>query len=364
MIQMRASGEADVYIFEDIGERWDGSGLSAKKFAESFDALMKKNPKAINVHLNSPGGDVIDGVAIANTIKRAQDKTTVFIDGWAASIASVIALAGRKSVMASNALYMIHNPWGIAIGDAKVMEKKAEVLNVIKATLLDTYARKTNKTSDEIAAKMDAVTWFTAQEALDYGFADEISEEVKVTNQLSPDAWRAWNKTHTTVQAEAPTISAPTPDEPKEESAMADPKTESPKPATIRELEAACVGASPEFLCAQLKAEATVDDAMRAYQKVQAEALAAKDKAIEDLQKKVDKQAKSEVVSPGVAPVTESIKASTESLDIEAQWAEAIKAKVALGITKKQAISAVSRENPDLHKAYLAAYNARIRMEA
>lgn len=145
---------------------------------------------------------------------------------------------------------------------------------------------------------------------------------------------------------------------------MADPKTEGPKPATIGELKAACVGASPEFLCAQLEAEATVDVAMRAYQKMQAEALAAKDAEIEVLKKKTEKAAKTEPVIPGVAPVTETVQASSESLDVEARWKAAVKEQCDAGLSKKQAIMTVVRENSDLHKAYLAAYNARNGREA
>jgi ATP-dependent Clp endopeptidase proteolytic subunit ClpP len=362
---MRATGEADVYIYEDIGKGWDGSGLTAKAFAKDFDVLMKKSPSAIAIHLNSNGGDVNEGLAIANTIGRAKDRTTVYVEGFAASIASVIAIAGQKTVMANNALFMIHNPWGIVMGDEHAMEKQAKALGTIKQSLITAYVTKTGKSEAEISAAMDEETWFTANESKEYGLADEVQGDVMQYNQVTRDSWRTWNSIRNQVKTEAPPVaSASTLDEHEEVSAMADPKTEGPKPATIGELKAACVGASPEFLCAQLEAEATVDVAMRAYQKMQAEALAAKDAEIEVLKKKTEKAAKTEPVIPGVAPVTETVQASSESLDVEARWKAAVKEQCDAGLSKKQAIMTVVRENSDLHKAYLAAYNARNGREA
>lgn len=361
--QMKATGEADVYIFEDIGENWTGTGITAKAFVKEFDSLLKKNPTNINIHLNSNGGSVSDGIAIANTIKRVKDKTTVYVDGFAASIASIIALAGSKNVMASNALFMIHNPKGFAMGDSRDMAKMGATLDTVKEALVSTYTEKTGKSAAEIAAKMDAETWFTAQEAKEYGFADEVMGESPVLNQVSQASWNAWNSVRNQVRAEAQPIAGETsPDQPKETCEMSDTTKEGPKPATIAELKAACAGATSDFICAMLEQEATVADAMKAYQKVQADVIAEQTAKIEALQKKAEKPA-APVVAVGVEPLKETIKAQEPAMEPEAEWLALIHAKITAGMPKKQATITAARENPDLHRAYLEAYNGRFGRE-
>jgi len=108
--------KAEIWIYEYIGEDfWTGGGVTAKSFQKYLAAVKASQ---IDLHINSPGGDVFDGITIYNLLKQHPATVTTYIYGLAASIASVIALAGDRIVMAENALYMVHNPWGVSMGDA------------------------------------------------------------------------------------------------------------------------------------------------------------------------------------------------------------------------------------------------------
>lgn len=172
-IRNAAADEAEVLIYDQIGESFWSEGVTAKAFAEDLKAITAP---AIALRINSPGGSVFDGLAIYNALERHPAKVTTYVDGLAASIASVIALAGERVVMAANALYMIHNPYTVAIGDAAEMRKTADTLDKIRDTMLGTYRSRTSMSEDELVAAMDAETWYTAEEALAAGFADAVTE--------------------------------------------------------------------------------------------------------------------------------------------------------------------------------------------
>jgi len=168
--------KAEIWIYEMIGEDfWTGGGVTAKSFQKELSGIKASQ---IDLHINSPGGVVFDGVTIYNLIKQHPATVTTYIDGLAASIASVIALAGDKVIMAANALYMVHNPTGLAMGTASDMRSLADVLDKIAGTMVGTYVSKTGQPEADIKAMLDAETWMTADEALEYGFIDEISEEM------------------------------------------------------------------------------------------------------------------------------------------------------------------------------------------
>ena len=168
--------KAEIWIYEQIGEDfWTGGGVTAKSFQKELAGIKASQ---IDLHINSPGGEVFDGITIYNLIKQHPANVTAYIDGLAASIASVIALAGDTVIMAENALFMIHNPWGFAMGDASEMRKTADLLDKIGGSLVTAYSSKSGKSDDEISALMDSETWMTAQEAKDAGFIDEISEQM------------------------------------------------------------------------------------------------------------------------------------------------------------------------------------------
>lgn len=158
---------AEVMIYDEIGM----FGVGAKAFVADLKAVKAKT---ITLRMNSPGGDVFDGVAIAQAIKEHPATVTVQVDGLAASIASIIAMAGDEVTMAKGAFLMIHNPWMLAIGDAADMRHAADTLDKVQESLIRTYADETKNTQRQVREWMDAETWFTADEAVEHGFADRI----------------------------------------------------------------------------------------------------------------------------------------------------------------------------------------------
>jgi len=172
-IQNKAGETAEIYIFDEIGTY----GVTAQDFISEIKDL-KDMP--INIRINSLGGDVFDGMAMYNVIKRREAKTTVYIEGIAASIATIIALGADEVVMAENSLFMIHNAWGGTSGEAKDMRKTAETLDKITSELTDIYVKKTGLSYDALAEMMDEESWLNAQEAFDLGFIDTISDSIKV----------------------------------------------------------------------------------------------------------------------------------------------------------------------------------------
>lgn len=171
---LHRSGEVvDVYIYDEIGAGFWSEGFTAKDFANDLKA--EKDVEQVVVHLNSPGGDVFDGVAIYNTLSKHPARVDIEIEGMALSIASVIAMAGDTVNMAENAMFMIHDPWTIAMGPADDLRKQADVLDKVKESIITSYVRRTEKDADEISALMSAETWMTAKEAEEFGFVDEVT---------------------------------------------------------------------------------------------------------------------------------------------------------------------------------------------
>jgi len=165
--------KAEIWLYEEIG-MW---GKSAKDFIMDFKKITNKQ---VDLHINSPGGSVFEGNAIYNALKTSDKTITAYIDGIAASIASVIALASDEVVMAENAMFMIHNPSGITIGEAEDMRKSADVLDKIRDTMVGIYAKKSDKSEKEIIGLLDDETWFNATEAKENGFIDVVAEEMDI----------------------------------------------------------------------------------------------------------------------------------------------------------------------------------------
>lgn len=168
---------AEILIYEQIGEDFWGEGVSAKRFVEELNDL---DVDYIQLRINSPGGNVFDGNAIYNNLKAHRATVNVKIDGIAASIASVIAMAGDNIEMPQNAMIMVHNPSALVMGSAEDMVKMANTLDRIKDGIVLAYQDKTKMDGKKIASMMDAETWLTAEEARENGFADTITEKVKV----------------------------------------------------------------------------------------------------------------------------------------------------------------------------------------
>jgi ATP-dependent protease ClpP protease subunit len=173
-------------IFDQIGEDWfGGSGISAKAFS---DALQSVGPGPLVVEINSPGGNVWDGLAIYNMLRGRQAPVTTRVVGIAASIASIIALAGDSIEMAEASLFMIHDPSGMVAGTSDDMRKMANALDQHAEILAGIYTKRTGKTSAQIRAAMTAETWFTAQEAIQFGLADKTTEQLAMAACWHPRA--------------------------------------------------------------------------------------------------------------------------------------------------------------------------------
>lgn len=145
--------------------------------------------KTINLHINSPGGDVFEGVSIYNMLKQNKANIHVYVDGLAASIASVIAMAGDTITMPENSMLMIHNPWTIAQGNSKELRKVADDMDKMGESIKASYLSKSNNKLDvdTLTKLMDDETWLTAKEAVDYGLADEVLEPVQMAACLTEE---------------------------------------------------------------------------------------------------------------------------------------------------------------------------------
>lgn len=170
---------AEILIYDQIGKDWwTDEGVGAKEFAEQLSKIPKG--RKIMVGINSGGGNVHDGMAIYSLLQARKDDVTCRVDGVAASIASVIALAGKELRMPRNALLMIHDPWGFCQGGADEMRRMADALDKHKDAIVAVYTSKTGRTKADVSAKMSAETWFTGDDAREYGLADVISNEITV----------------------------------------------------------------------------------------------------------------------------------------------------------------------------------------
>ena len=172
-MQASSESEAEIYIYDEIGY-W---GVTAKQFVANLKALG--DVTHIKLHINSPGGDVFDGIAIFNALKFHGAAITVFIDGLAASMASVIAMVGNPVIMPENTMMMIHKPWGFAGGDADDMRDYADLLDKVESVLIPAYAQKTGKSPEEIAAMLEDETWLSGTECLELGFADQVTTSLQ-----------------------------------------------------------------------------------------------------------------------------------------------------------------------------------------
>lgn len=184
MLEIKAKDKsAEILIYDDIGEGWLG-GISAKSFADEVKKLGKVND--INVRINSYGGSVFDGLAIYNTLKKTNARIKVYIDGIAASIASIIAMAGDEINIAENGFMMIHDPWIVAAGTSQELREQADIMDKVRDSLLDTYVKRTDGNRDIISDMMTEETWLSAAEAVEGGFADSMTEEVQMAASINP----------------------------------------------------------------------------------------------------------------------------------------------------------------------------------
>ncbi|QDP49427.1 MAG: putative capsid assembly protease C [Prokaryotic dsDNA virus sp.] len=164
----------DVFIYDMIG----AGGVNAKMIVDELGSIGSKTP--INLRINSAGGDVFEGIAIYNSLKKHEGNISVEIEGLAASMASIIMLAGDNISASENSLIMIHNPSIGIQGEAKDLNKKAELLDKIKTQMVGIYTSKTGMNEKEVIKMMDNETWLSAEEAKDKKFIDSVGASIKV----------------------------------------------------------------------------------------------------------------------------------------------------------------------------------------
>lgn len=179
-IKAKADDRAEISIFDEIGFL----GVTAKDFIAELKAIKGK---ALDVLINSPGGSVFDALAIYNALRSHGSEITVKVMGIAASAASLIAMAGDKIVMPANTFMMIHNPIGAAFGNAEDMRELADILDKIGGSLVSTYVARTGLDEKEVRDLLDAETWLTAEEAVGFGFADELEPALKIAASFETD---------------------------------------------------------------------------------------------------------------------------------------------------------------------------------
>ncbi len=176
---------AEVLLFDTIGEDpfW-GGGISAKTFRDQVKAIKAK---AMNLRINSPGGDVFEAAAMMAVLDDFPGRVEVDVDGLAASAASVVAMCGKVIRMASNAMMMIHDPQTMIRGSASDMRGCADILDKVKGQILDAYARHSKMPRRKLETMMSEETWLTGPEAMDAGLCHEVTAPVKVSNLAVPE---------------------------------------------------------------------------------------------------------------------------------------------------------------------------------
>lgn len=218
---------AEVSIHDEIG----AYGITAKDFLSQLKGIPASRPLTLSLH--SPGGEVFDGLAIYHALK-ARGNVNVRIEGLAASMASVIAMAGTRIEMPRNAYLMIHNPSGFAMGDAADMRQLADLLDKLKGSLIAAYRERTKKSDEDLTAMMDAETWLTGEEAVTQGFADEVTDAVA----LSASAFKTSRPAAAMAHRPAALFDTPPPPSagPLQQSAIGNPQSSILPPSSMKAL--------------------------------------------------------------------------------------------------------------------------------
>ena len=167
---------ADLYIFGDICA-WAWPELGEQSGVTIVNQLKELDVDTINVHINSYGGDVAEGLAIYNVLREHKAQIVTICDGFACSAASVVFMAGDRRVMQPASLLMTHNAWTVAMGNAAQLRKTADDIETITQASVEAYKKVATISEEEIKALMDAETWILPKDAVEYGFATEIDDE-------------------------------------------------------------------------------------------------------------------------------------------------------------------------------------------
>lgn len=175
-----AKDEATVYLFDAIGAWF---GIDPKTWVPEFNAIKAKT---IHLRINSPGGAVMDAEAMRVAIAQHPSRVIAHVDGLCASAATGLAIAAREVRMASGAMFMIHNAWGVCAGGELEMLDYAALLRKCTGNIVQTYKARTGKPEKQIREWMNAETWFTAEEAKRHGFVDRIFTPGQASNAADP----------------------------------------------------------------------------------------------------------------------------------------------------------------------------------
>lgn len=192
-IRSESATKAEIVLYAAIGpDYWgDGTMVSAKNFSDQLKAL----PKTVNeltVRINSPGGDVFDGITIYNRLKQFNGTVNVIIDGLAASIASIIALAGDTITIGEGALYMVHLPWTFAYGNRMELDNVVNRLLDVEEQMIGIYAKRSGLDRAEIKSLLEAETWMGAEEAIEKGFVDsKVEDSLPIAASAMKSPWFA-----------------------------------------------------------------------------------------------------------------------------------------------------------------------------
>lgn len=197
-------GTAVLRLYDPI-DSWGGEwGVSAKEFVAALDALPA-DVNTIELHINSPGGEVFEGIAVMNALRNHSAKVVAVVDGLAASAASFVACAADELVMGQNSELMIHNARGVCIGEAKDMHAFGDLLNHLSSNIAAVYASKAGGTAADWLETMSGEAWFSAEEAVAAGLADRVAETPKPTNTFDLSVFAHAGRT----DAPAPKVPAP-----------------------------------------------------------------------------------------------------------------------------------------------------------
>lgn len=178
-IKNKSNGVVDISLHDEIG-LW---GVSAADFINELKA--NDQAKSINLSIHSPGGNMLDGLAMYNALKSHSAKIYSHVTGIAASAASTVLMAGDVITMPEDAYIMIHNPFGFAGGDSEELRDVADVMDKLKAGAVNIYAKKSGQSANDISQMMDSGTWMSSADALENGFIDTITDSVGVANKAS-----------------------------------------------------------------------------------------------------------------------------------------------------------------------------------
>ena len=186
---LKVNNAVELDLFDEIG----GWGIYAKDLKDELSNMIGNPTEEVVVNINSPGGSVFEGIEIYNYLKGLPNKVTVKINSLAASIATVIALGADELEISESAFFMIHNPWTMAGGEADDLRKQADVLDKIKDTIVNIYKKNSNLEESKLTALMNEETWLTGAEALEYGFADRLTEGVAIAAMASKEFVNKFN---------------------------------------------------------------------------------------------------------------------------------------------------------------------------